>query len=265
MAKEKVKGTQSIHRATLLMKTIARHNQDGVRLTDLAEELPLDRTTIHRIVRSLVTEKFISQDAATRRYFLGQRLFELGLAAGRRFKLGDIYKPVLARIAEKSGDTVFLSIRSGNDAVCIDRRNGTYPIKVFTLDVGDRRPLGTSASGIAILSLLPEPEVRRILSKHESFVGPYNKKPVGAKSLLAIVKRTHEQGYALYQGDLADVRAIAVALKDRNGIPFAAISVTAISSRMNDDRHREIIGLLKHGAQELEILLADVDVSSTLI
>ena len=38
-------------------------------------------------------------------------------------------------IASKTGNTVFLTIRSGNDSVTIDRRIGSFPIQVLSLEV----------------------------------------------------------------------------------------------------------------------------------
>jgi DNA-binding IclR family transcriptional regulator len=260
MLKNRVMGTQSIRRATLMMNAIAAHNHEGLRLVDLAQYLRLDRTTIHRIVKALVAEKFIARDPVTRRYFLGQTLFELGLSAGRRYDLRQVYHPILTRIAEKTGDTVFLNVRSGNDAVCVDRKHGPYPVKVFTLDIGDRRPLGTSASGVAIMSALPETEVKSIIRELES-----SDKKLRADAVLRAVKRAQEDGYALHKGVLKDVRAIAVPLKNAAGVPFAAIGVTAISSRMKEERHREVAELLKEGARDLEQLLPGQDISARLV
>src|SRR3989304_4526478 len=113
-------GTQVIQRASLLMRLLAPRHPGGVR-----------------------------------RAGMGQRAFELGLAAAPRFNLPDMFRPSLHRIAEKTGDTVFLTARSGNDSVCIDRKEGSFPIKTFTLEVGARRPLGAGAGGPAALMLLP--------------------------------------------------------------------------------------------------------------
>ncbi len=264
MTRIKVRGTQSIRRATLIMKAIATHNHEGIRLTDLSQNLPIDRTTIYRIVKSLVEEQFITQDPGTKRLYLGQTLFELGIAAAPRFNLRDLFQPILARIAEKTGDAVLLNIRSGNEYVCIERKQGAYPVRVYTLNVGERRPLGNSASGIAILSALSDEEVRRVMSENEAELVKYKNRPLRAKKLIEAIRQTREKGYAVYYSDLADIRAVAIAVNGRKGMPFAAISVTAISSRMTDSRQREIAKLLKLGAGELEKLLSEQDMSASL-
>ena len=255
MTRPKVTGTQSIRRATLLMKTIAAHNQVGIRLTDLASYLPLDRTTIHRIVKSLVAEGFIAQDSQSRRFYLGQTLFELGLGAAQRFNLRDVYRPILERIAEKTGDTVFLNIRSDNEVVCIERQQGAYPVRVLTVDVGGRRPLGTSASGIAILSALSDEKVKEIIAEIES--SKHTMKPLRVRKILECIRQAREKGYVVHESEIVDIRAMAVVVKDKNGNPWAAIGVTAISSRMTDTRLREVAGIVKNAARELENLLVE--------
>lgn len=157
-------GTQSIQRAALLLREIAAHNRLGLRLVDLAIRSKLERPTVHRILKSLVAENMVTQNPENRRYFLGQALFEFGLAAAQQFSLRDLCQASLNRIAEKTGDTVFLTLRNGNEAVCIDRKDGAYPIKVFTLNIGDRRPLGVGAGGLAVLAALPPQQIQEIVN-----------------------------------------------------------------------------------------------------
>ena len=214
-------------------------------------------------MKSLVEENFIVQDENTRRYFLGRTLFELGLSASQRFNYRDLYLPILSRVAAETGDTVFLNVRSKNEVVCLDRMNGSFPIKVFTLDVGGRRRLGTSASGLAILSALPDKEVQSIVEENELAVIKYKNKSLKRKVLSSQIQKAREQGYAVHQGDLADVRAIAVAILNKEKAPFAAISVTAISSRMTEKRIREVAQLLKKAALELGVLLRDMNMAGT--
>ena len=72
------------------------------------------------------------------------------------------------RIAERTGDTVFLNVRSGPDVLCIDRKEGTFPIKTLIIEVGNRRPLGVGAGGIALLMPLPDEELERVVSANEA-------------------------------------------------------------------------------------------------
>ena len=249
-APRKLSGTQSIERALSLLREIAAHNRSGSRLLDLATRTGLQRPTVHRMLKCLAAENMVQQDPDTHRYFLGPMVFELGLTAAPRFNLREICHPALTRLAEVTGDTVFLTQRSGLDAVCLDRHEGTFPIKTFTLEIGMRRPLGVGIGSLAILAELPEEDIRNIVASNAPRLPEYGLTP---GSLLSQIKKAQKLGYAVRETpSLAGVRSIGQALHNRSGVPFAALSVSAISSRMNEKRVAELAALLKNEARPIE-------------
>jgi DNA-binding IclR family transcriptional regulator len=251
----RLSGTQSIERALTLIREIAAHNRSGSRLLDLATRTGLQRPTVHRMLKCLALEDMVQQDPETHRYYLGPMVFELGLTAAPRFNLREICHPSMSRIAEATGDTVFLTQRSGLDSVCVDRHEGTFPIKTFTLEIGMRRPLGVGTGSLAILSALPDEEVRDIVTANAPRLPEYGLTPT---SLLAQVKKAQKLGYAVREmPSLAGVRSIGHALHNQSGIAFAALSVSAISSRMNEKRVSELATLLKTETRLVEKQVAN--------
>ncbi len=247
-------GTQSIERALLLLREIAAHNRGGSRLLDLATRTNLQRPTVHRMLKCLATENMVQQDPDTHRYFLGSMVFELGLTAAPRYNLREICHPALTRIAEATADTAFLTQRSGLDAVCIDRREGAFPIKTFTLEIGMRRPLGVGTGSLAILGALSEEEIRHTIEANDAHLAEHG---LTISSLTAQVKRTQKLGYAVREAPtLAGVRSIGLALRNQSGMPFAALSVSTISSRMNDKRVIELATMLKNEIRLIEKQIA---------
>lgn len=237
-------GTQAIQRASLLMRLIASRSRAGLRLADVVQHSRLEHATAHRILKGLMAEGLVMQAADSRRYFLGPLVFELGLAAAPQFNLSDICRPSLTRIADKTGDTVFLTVRSDHDSVCIDRREGSFPIKTFTLDVGARRPLGVGAGGMALVMLLPDDEVEEIVSVNAARLDAYHN--LDAPALLKALGRSRKLGYALNDiHDTIGVTTLSLPVVNRYGRPFAAISVGAISSRMTNGRQKELVALLR--------------------
>ena len=247
-------GTQSIERALTLLREIAAHNRAGSRLLDLATRTGLQRPTVHRMLKCLASENMVQQDSDSHRYFHGPMVFELGLTAAPRFNLREICHPALTRIAEATGDTVFLTHRSGLDSVCLDRREGTFPIKTFTLEIGMRRPLGVGTGSLAILSALPEEEIQRVVTANSGRLPEYG---LNSGSLLAQVKRSQKLGYALREvPGLAGVRSVGQTLRNQSGIAFAALSVSTITSRMSEKRAMEVAQLLKTESRQIERQLA---------
>ena len=151
-----VSGTQAARRIVDLLKLMASHRGNGLRFVEIAELSHLERPTAHRMLKTLAAEGMVFREETSKRYFLGPLLLELGLAAARQFKLGELCTPSLRRLAELTGDTSFLFVRSGIDAVCLERIQGSYPIQTPSVPVGSRQPLGISAGGLALLSTLPD-------------------------------------------------------------------------------------------------------------
>jgi DNA-binding IclR family transcriptional regulator len=243
-------GTQSIERALLLMREIAAHNRAGSRLLDLATRTGLQRPTVHRMLKCLAHEGMVQQDDESHRYYLGSMVFELGLTAAPRFNLREICRPAMGRIADATGDTVFLTQRSGLDSVCIDRQEGSFPIKTFTLDIGMRRPLGVGTGSLAILAALPDDEIAVVMENNQTRLDEY---AVSATTLMTQVRRAQKLGYSMREAPtLAGVRSVGHAIRNQGGVPFAALSVATISSRMTEKRMMEIAALLKNETRLVE-------------
>ena len=250
------RGTQSIQRAAHILRIIASRNGIGLRLIDIATHSRLERPTVHRILKCLIAEGLVKQDADTRRYFLGRLIFELGLAASSSFNLRDICQPTLSRLAEQTGDTVFLTIRSGFDTVCVDRAEGSFPIKTLTLDVGTRRPLGVGAGGLALLMSLPDGVIDEIVSANARRLGGYNNLTVPA--LMRLLKRCRELGYALNDARITPgATSVGLPIRSRSGEPFLAISIGAISERMTESRQKDMAALIRSEVVTLEAAISD--------
>lgn len=251
-------GTQSIQRAFAVLKEVCAVNATGVTLPVLVKKLRLNRTTTYRILQCLVGQGAVRCDTRSRRYFLGPLTFELGIAATQQLDLKALIAPALARIAEITGDTVFLMLKSGNDSVCIDRRMGSYPIKTLVVEVGTRRPLGIGAGSLAMLSALPEDEIERVMQENASRYLAYGKTPEALIRAVRTAQKARHVSTPVY--GLMGVTAVALPVRDAAGRPVAALSVAAIAKRMSKSRQQELVRVLRSEAAHLERMLRDTNV-----
>lgn len=250
----RVDGAQGITRAVLVLKLLARQAGAGLRLVDLAQAAQLTRPTMHRLLKALVAQGMAVQDAATRRYRLGPLVFELGLAAAHRFNLRDLSTATLADLARVTGDTTFLFVRSGDDAVCINRIQGTYPVQTPALPLGSRQPLGVSAGGLALLAALPAAEQKRIIEAVAPRLGAYGE--LDADDVRAHCALVAKAGYAhIANRAVPGISALGVPVYGESGLLLAAVTVAATHNRMTDARVREIVPLLRGAAQAIGALL----------
>lgn len=254
-SKNGVAGAQSIHRATAILRAVASRGRDGARLVDVARQCELDKSTAHRILKCLAADGMVSHDPDTRCYLLGELAFELGLVAVPKFNMRQLCEPALLRLAKRTGDTVFLSVRSGLDSVCMDRKEGSFPIKVFTLDVGTRRPLGMGADGLALLLPLADDEATEIVRSNARRIADHGN--LKASAVLDMLKRSRALGFALNDRHTAsEAIALGLAITRPHGGAYGAISIGAIASRMSPERVREVAALLKTEVRALEKALS---------
>lgn len=248
--------TQTLERAIGLIRILAAGGTEGCRLVDLQQSSGLTKPTVHRILDTLKQQGMVEQLEENRRYRLGQELAVLGWSANRTvYDLKELAAEDLAAIAAKTGDTGFLAIRSGTEAVCIDRQAGSYPVKAFTVEVGTRRPLGVGATGVALLAALSEDESELVLDAVKENLLRFPN--AGIRHIRDAVALARRNGYALSDGlMLKGVRGVAVVIRDSAGRPIAGVGTAAITDRMPSARIPEIVRILRTHANHVEQRIA---------
>lgn len=250
----KPSGTQSIQRAAQILRDIASFSIHGLRVVDIAMHLDMERPTVHRMLKCLVDENLVMQDPRSRRYFLGHGIFELGLTAAPQFKLREICRPSLERLAKKTGDIAFFTIRSGLDALSIDRVKIGPRLNVPTLEIGVHRPLGIGAGSLAILMALPDAEIEAIVSANAKRLAAFGN--ANAPTLLEVVKASQEVGYALHQGRMIHgISGVGLLIRNSAGTPLGAISVSVVADSISPARVQQILPLLRREVRVIQNLL----------
>lgn len=250
---------QSVTRAVRLLEAVAAAGPHGARLPELVSATGLNRASAHRLLKSLVALGMVDRDEAEARYYPGLKLYSIAVVATDRFRLATITANGCRRIAEATGDTVFVQLRNGRETVCVARHQGAYPIKTLTLDVGQRRPLGVGAGGLACLA--SEPDVQGILSGFEQQYRTFGLDGDQVRSELAA---TRQRGFALDAGGVLEgVTGVAVPLRRPDGRAIAALTVAAISTRMQGRHLEEVVVQLGAEAKLIEERLVPLGSSGT--
>ncbi len=241
-AKNPAAGSQTVSRAIELLRLVAGGGRAGMRLSDVVDACELSRPTAHRLLKELIDGGLLMR-SADKRYFLGQFAYELGLSAAANFHLRDLCAPYMERIANETGDTVFLVVRSGNDSFCMDRQTGAYPVKVFSVEVGNRQPLGVGAGGLALLSWLPDKEREAVMERNAARLPHHGGLTV--VRLESLVREARLQGHSrISDFAIAGVTGVGMPVLDTAGQPSAALSVTSITMRMTPEHQTEVLGVL---------------------
>lgn len=244
-------GTQSIERTIGLLRELATFGSRGAKVSELAARLELEYPTVHRIVRCLVAQRMVEKSKEHGRYSLGPLVYELGLSVPQRMNLREKCEKITTRLAEVTGDTVFLNVRSGYDVLCIDRKEGAFPIKTLIFEIGNRRPLGIGAGGIALLMHVDDEDLMQMINVNTQRLKAFGY--ITPKNVVAQVRRAREQGYVFTEDIvIRGVSAVSIPFGGHHGLPWAAISIASVPSRMPPSRQMELVKLLKSEIATLE-------------
>ena len=232
-----------------IVDALAAAAEDGLRLADVMDATGLNKTTTHRLLAGLAGHRLADYDSDTGRYFVGVRLIALASAAKRRFQLAPLVEPALVNLSRQTQDTVMLSARVGDEALCLECWEGSFPIKVLTLRAGDRRPLGIGAPGVALLAFLPDAEVDRILAGNAADRAEFPFDEIQIRQMIAEARK-HGHAYNdvhVFRGmeTITDMAAVSVPICASSGTPVASFSITAITQRLAQPRRDNIVSALR--------------------
>jgi DNA-binding IclR family transcriptional regulator len=234
---------QSIARINLLLETLAAEPEQGMKLAEICRATGLGKATAHRLLTGLVAYRLVDSDPASGRYFVGFKIFSWACGVGNRFGLVELARPSLEKLAERFQDVVYLLVRNGDETVCVERVEGSYPIKTLALDVGGRRPLGVGAGGAAIAGALPENERQALIRR-----GAAERRRFGCDEavVVASIETAAHQGFSVVDGAIVpNICTVGVAITLASGDPIAAVSVSALTERMTEPRRREVAAAIR--------------------
>lgn len=213
-------------------------------LMEISKEMNLNKSTVHRILNSLIYMGYVKQNDMTSQYMLTYKICTLSERILKSVDLVDLAHPFLKELSFRTGETVHLVQRDGTNAVYIDKvETDTNTVRLIS-SIGKTIPLYCSGVGKAMLAGMEESSVRKIWNFSE--IKAYTDKTiVDIDSLLRELKIIRERGYSVDdEENEIGVRCVAVALDDYRGKPNYAISISAPEIRMKEERMRELAGML---------------------
>jgi DNA-binding IclR family transcriptional regulator len=136
-------------------------------LTEIAARLDLPRASAHRLLATLRARGYVEQDATSRGsgYALGTRTLGIAARAQAGLDVARIAQVPMQHLAEATGEGCQLSIRSGDQALCVARvPSPQHPEVALMGRVGSAFPLHAVAVGKVLLAYAPEADRAAYLS-----------------------------------------------------------------------------------------------------
>lgn len=227
-------------------------SMDGpLALSDLTARLELNKSTVHRILSSLIYMGYVKQDPETQKYDMSLKLLELSNHILERMDVLAIIKPYLKQLCHETGETVHLVQLDGTDAVYIHKEESYQNTIRMVSRVGSRIPIYCSGVGKALAADMDLTQVKQIWDNSEILeLTPHTITDYGA--YIRKLDEVRRQGYALddEENELG-VRCIAASLSSSDGHPRFAFSISAPINRMSDERIQELSGLVLNVKRQL--------------
>jgi IclR family KDG regulon transcriptional repressor len=220
---------KSLVRAMTVVETLAAH-RSGTTVTALSAELSLPKSSVFRVLHTLLELGYVRQDRATEHYSLGTKFLHLAASVERGSDLRTLAHPLLVELSEQTTETVHLALPVDEHMVYIDKVESARTV-VMASRVGQQLPQHCSALGKAYLSALPIDERLAAVGRLE-LERRTSRTLTDADALLGDLEVCAKRGFAMDNLENEDgVRCVGAAIVDDRGKPVAALSISAPASR----------------------------------
>lgn len=230
----------------------------GMGISEIATTLGLNKQLPFRHLALLEKEGYVSKDPGSERYRLTFKIGALGLRQIQSAGVDQWAQPTLDRLSKETGELVRLSVYNEGKVLWIaDSEQAGLSLRIDPAPLS-QAPLTSTASGRAILSMLPEEEARKAIEESDRV--PLNPSTVtDPQELFAKVLQAKADGYAVVIDEREyGVSAVAAAIPQGRGPeerPFGAVAVAGPTARLTPEVLRTNGARLVAAAAELSDLL----------
>jgi sugar lactone lactonase YvrE/DNA-binding IclR family transcriptional regulator len=226
-------GMQALTRGLRVLGIVAAAERP-MRFTDLLVAAELPKGTLHRVLQTLVEERFLRIDVRDQSYRLGSRPFELAHRVWDQFDLRGAAEPELLRLRDITGETVRLGVFDEGSVLYVDQRDHPQALRIAN-GVGQRAPLHASALGKAIAAHMSVAD-RHLLFAQGDYAALTKSTIVRREDLDHQLNLIRARGYAVSIDEQHEgVSAVAAPILDHRAEPLGAIGIVGPSFRLNPE------------------------------
>ncbi|TEA80039.1 IclR family transcriptional regulator [Allopusillimonas ginsengisoli] len=239
----------STMRSIEIVESIA-FSVEPLSLEEIAEVTGTPRSTLHRLIKTLVDARILMREPNGKRYSAGERLVAMIDGVRSHASLHSERRAILKGLVEQIGETCNFTTLDITDVVYVDRVESKWPLGMH-LEPGSRVPLHCTSSGKLFLSHMPARQRRRML--YQFSLKRYTEKTIVDPDILAqeLVKIRRANISTDDEGYLIGLISVAVPVFGRNRKVIGSVAVHAPRARMELDKALGYVGLLKLAASDL--------------
>ena len=244
-------GVRAASRALAILKVLADPRQQDWPLEEIARTLDLPKSTTHRLLETLKSQRFVVPGTLPGSYRLGLEAAIVGSRAIEAQRPRNEVRDAIARAASEIGETIGLGILEGRHVLVVEKGVPSRPFS-WNLGVGTTMPAHATAAGKVLLSGLRDSDVVACLGGGPGLVACGPKTIRTMQELLGQLAVIRDHGYAIDDEEFEEgLRCVAVPLRTVPGTVSHSLGITAPASRVTYERLRELAGFLTDLGTEL--------------
>lgn len=243
---------RTLQRGLSILELLSEH-PDGLELHEIADALTLPKSSAHNLMQTLLCARYVRLTPAGR-YQLTLKTFEVGAAVVQHTDVTQVLRQYMQQAFAECNETMHCGVLSGREVLYIDKIESTQSIRMAS-HVGIRMPLYATAMGKAFLAEMSDDAVRALYADQPPTALTAHT-ITHVDELLAQLRVIRGRGWAMEDQENADnVSCVGVAIADRDGRPAYALSISAPSFRMTEERAEACAALLLRAKRRIQRVL----------
>lgn len=223
---------------------------NGGRITvqGVCEDLDIPQSTTYRLLAELTKYGFL-QPGGNGSYVAGPQLYHLAGVALSSLEMRSIALPLMQELSAKITHSVYLMIRSGFDAVCVEKVDSSDGLQL-NVRIGSRRKLHSSGIAKIFLPYVSESELNDYLKQPLDRFTPST--VTTREALLPQIESIRQNGYAISTQEFAPgARSIGVPIRDFRGSVIAGLGVGGSIQALSDATLPGVLAQMQETAGEI--------------
>ncbi|MEE2945989.1 IclR family transcriptional regulator [Cognatishimia activa] len=255
MASKDTNVVQSVDRALTILESIAER-RTGARVSDIATDVGLAVSTVHRLLTTMEQRHFVQQDPRTGGWMIGQRAHGVGESYSLHDSLVVPARPYLRSLRDQTRETANLGVIQSEEAVTISQVESREIMRAIA-PPGGRVPVLNSGMGKAIVATWPDEAIASLIRRQG--LRKMTSHSLGSEAeAFAEIEKIRQSGYAVDDEEyVIGMRCVAAVVMDHEGEAIAAVSVSGLAARVTHDCIPDIADAVVAAAKSLSAQIKD--------
>ncbi len=227
-------------------------------ISGISRELGFPKSSIHRMLTTLEKKGFVHQNLENGKYWLGLKVYAMGLLVGERLSLVQLIRPYAKKLFDEYQEVVNVSVldkdtHDGYKTIVVLKETDTTKVLSVNPNVGFSSDVHVSSVGKCLLAFSKDIDLDRVIHKD---LRKYTEKTIVEKDILVNeLKKIREQGYAIDNEEQEiGLFCIGAPILDKYGNAVAAISMSGPIARMKrEDLNQKISSVVRIGKKITDV------------